>query len=616
MDIAPASVSPRWHDRDGPVVCLLCAWTLLVFGLVWSPWWMPSGDAEVFVVTARNLFHGRGYTFNGLPIAFIPPGWPVVLAGLYHLTDQYLWLKAFQIACMMVFLLASYAVLRRFTSPRTAGLACGLSAILWPLYPLTMWLHSDALFCAVAGMTAAICVYWADGRLGWWWLALIVLGCVACVIVRWAALPQAIVLAALACGSRAVAASRSRRWPHLAPRHWIGISAVVLATFGTFAAIKSALRHDERTTQQLSEGLARLSARETPTQFQLPLAMIEVPEEVLAPDLFIGRQNPDVTPVQELARRALNIPKWFSWTLFSPMRVADSLYAGPVSAGLLFDYSIGLLAMAMLALAAWRAAPRGPSASRGHYLWLGVLVYVIALGLNWPHVNNRYLVPIAPFLIAGILAGLGELAHLRLARALRWSFIAAVLAINGALWCVDVAICRSTSAESFYARWEAGIYPSLIEIGTYLDQQPGISDGQIVASERYQNLNERWEYPLSPRSLVMMTDRSVRPVPPSMTGWGVRKAQAWARQTGAAYYVQQNPTMPGRVWHFRVTPELEERITGWPPARERPQFELFTMQPDPIPKNPELQSLKYQPVPVLLGEDLERATRRIPHVRQ
>ena len=47
----------------------------------------------------------------------------------------------------------------------------------------------------------------------------------------------------------------------------------------------------------------------------------------------------------------------------------------------------------MIGLAAWRAVRE----SAPHYLWVGVLVYVVALSLNWPHVNNRYIVPIAPF---------------------------------------------------------------------------------------------------------------------------------------------------------------------------------------------------------------------------
>ena len=592
----------RWYDRDRPVLAVLCAWLLLIFGMVWNPWWMPSGDAEVFLVTARNLMQGQGLTFNGYPVAIVPPGWPLLLAGLLHLTDSYLWLKGVQILLMIAFLLLSYATLRRFTTVRIAAIACGLAGILWPLYPLTMWLHSDAFFCAIAAGIGLLAVQWGDGRLARGWLVAIILGCALAVFVRWAALVQVFVLMALACGSGRVTQGRMEAWPRLTPRQALGMAAIFVATLGTFAGLKSAL-----SAQQAAPAPAAISHEPS----LLPLARVPLPEEVLAPELFVGGEDPDRTALETVTHRILAIPQWLSWTLFFPLRVLDGFSPVGVPVGLWIDRGVGLLAMAMIGLAAWRAV-RG---SAPHYLWVGVLVYVVALSLNWPHVNNRYIVPIAPFVVAGVLVGLAELRAWRTFRILRWSFIAAVLGINGALWAVDVMICRSRSAETFYARWEAGIYQSLIEVGVYLDGQEGIEDGQIVASERYQNLNERWEYPLSPRSMVLMTGKQVRSVPTPLTGAGVRKAQSWARETGAWFYVQQNPTFPGRIWHFRVSPELEEKLTGWPPAPERPQFELFTLRPDPIPANPDLWSLQYEPVPVVKGQELERVTRHVPKVR-
>ncbi len=612
MSQPSASASERWYDRDRPVVLVLCVWLAVVFGLVWNPWWMPSGDAEVFVVVARNLVHGDGLSFNGHPIAFIPPGWPLVLAGLLQVTDQYLWLKAVQIFNMAAFLLLSFLILRHFVGPRVAGLSCGLAGILWPLYPLTMWLHSDAFFCAIAAATGLLAVAWGDGRIGRGWLLAVLMGCALGVVVRWAALVQVIVIASLLCGSGRAGPAQSKAWLGLLPRHWIGIALAFVATLGTFVVLKQALSAHVRRT--ISPSAAVQGPAATAGGGWLTLARIEVPEEVIVPDLFVGREDPDLTPLQELAHRALATPQWVSWTLFFPLRVVDNVEVGGFQIGLWFDRAVGLLAMTLVGVAAWRG-PRPPEGRRPHFLWLGVLVYIVALSLNWPHVNNRYLVPISPLLIAGVLVGLAEVSRHLAFRILRWSFVAALLAINGSLWAVDVFICRSASAEVFYGRWEAGIYQSLIEVGVHLDSLEGIEDGQIVASERYQNLNERWEYPLSPRAIVLMTGKQVRSVPTSLTGAGVKKAQSWARETGTVYYVQQNPTYPGRIWHFRVTPELEETITGWLPAPERPQFELFVMLPDPIPQNPDLQSLKYYPVPVLQSEALEQVTRRVPKVR-
>lgn len=598
------SGSPRGFERDRLVVPALVGWMALVFGLVWNPWWIPSGDAEAFIVTARNLLDGRGYTFNGAPVAMFPPGWPIVLAGLLALTDQYLWLKTMQIACMAVFILTSYATLRRFVAPTTAGLACALAVVLWPLYPLTIWLHSDALFCALAGILGLMCACWGDGRLGRWWIVVILLGMALAVFVRWAALPHAIVLAALMPGSGTDTDPRRRTWPYVLPRHVLAAIGIVIVALATFVVLREAL------AAKASPGPAVMAS---PIRAVTnPLARLEISQEVVAPDLLVKPEDPLMPPLLDLAHRAGKIPRWFSWTLFAPLRVADPLHVGPVPVGRIFDFAVGLLAIAMLAVAARRALRPGED-GRQHFLWLGVLVFVMALGLNWPHVNNRYVVPTAPFLIAGILVGLSHLAHIKLLKILRWGFIAAIVAINGALWCVDVIICRSTSAQPFYTRWEAGIYLPLLEVGHFLDVQSVSSDGDIVASTRYENLNERWDYPLSQRALVLMTDKQVRLVPQSMTGAGVRKAQAWARQNGVRYYVQQNPTSPGRIWHFRVTRELEERMSGPPRERARPQFELYVMQPQPR-GDPTLQSLTYHPVPLLSAEQTERLARRVPHV--
>ena len=490
----PVTADARKSAGDRPVVIALTLWVLLVFGLVWNPWWMPSGDAEVFLVVARNLYHGEGLVFNGGPVAFVPPGWPLALAGLYHLTDSYLWLKLVQIGGMATFLLSSYFVLRRFASPPTAGVSCGLAAVLWPLYPLTMWLHSDALFCGVTGLTAVCAARWGDAkpnRRQWVWLALLAIGCALGVAVRWAALAQAIPLAALACGGGSKTGGRSPWWPYLAPRHWLGVLVVFAATFAAFFALKATLRADD--------GAATASAA-LPT-----LAML--PEEVSAPSLFVAGDNPSVSTPRELLNRALSLPQWLTWTLFSPARVLGNFGV----AGLALDYGTGLLALACLALAAWRAMLR-----RRQYVWLGVLLYVAALCVNWPHVNNRYLVPVAPLLIAGILVGLDEARllltvwtprrrprvgagsdpepdprlpprrpiSLSLVVGLRWAFIASVLAINVGLWSVDVFMCRKSSAEDFYAGWETGIYQSLIDVGLFLDGRTDVSKDGIACSER------------------------------------------------------------------------------------------------------------------------------------
>ena len=53
----------------------------LIFGLLANQHWVPGGDSELYVATARNLvlhhFSMRGYLFNGQPLTISPPGWPL-----------------------------------------------------------------------------------------------------------------------------------------------------------------------------------------------------------------------------------------------------------------------------------------------------------------------------------------------------------------------------------------------------------------------------------------------------------------------------------------------------------------------------------------------------------
>lgn len=598
------------NRAEWPLVALLTAVLAVLFLAPWNPWWVPTGDSEVFLVVARNLFTGQGLTFNGEPVAFIPPGWPLVLAGMFHLTTQYLWLKLLLILSMTGFLLASYAILRRFTTPETAALSVGLAALLSPLYPLTFWLHSDAFFALVAGVTGWLALKWGDSRHGKWLLAALVLGCAAGVFVRYAALVHCFVLAALACGSgpgRVEGGEDDRRtgwWPHITPRHWLGVGAVFVTSFGTYFALGGLL--DAGGGPQETMGAAILTPQTEPEPFA------GVDEEAEVPGLFHGTRDRLVTVPQMVVNRVTALPQWFSWTLFQPVRVAEGF--GPVA--MVTDYGTGLLAMLFLGIAAWQGMRRRA------YLWLGVIVYVLAIGLNWPQVNNRYMVPVAPFLVAGVLVGLqATIDSLKLRdsaiaekgiRVLRWLFVVMLVAINGFLWAVDVWVSRAPTAEDFYARYEAGIYTSLIAICGHLQDVPELEDGEIAASLRYFNLNRRWEYKTSPRVVGLFTGKIVRNVPKDLSGAGVRKAQSWARETKTRFYVQQNPSMPGRIWHFRVTPELQEAITGYPSHLGRPQFELFEMQPDPIPANPDLWSLLYAPVPVLPEEKFEEMTRSVP----
>lgn len=579
----------RWTDRR--VVPLLLVWLAGLFLATLNPWWVPTGDSEVFLVVARNLVRGDGLTYLGERVAFVPPGWSLTLAGLLWLGADVLWLKVFQIACMTGGLLLCYLALRQVESPTRSGLAVGLAAVCSPLYPLTFWLHTDALFMLIASLATALALRWRPEESAGRTIALlaaVLLLVAAGVTVRWAGL---VYVAVVACAvlrgpRRRTGEGDTARWRHLDPRRLLAAVTVLLTAAGTFVLLKLLLGG-----------------------FGGGTFMLAAIEESQVPSLFI-RERPDLSIAGEFAHRLLQLPSWFGWTLFVPVRFISTV--GVV--GFAIDLAVGSLAMALLVYAAWKQA------CRGRLLYAGTLAYVVVLCLAWPHVNNRYLVPVLPFVIAGVLSGLGQLIAVdqwrldRLWRGLRWAFVAAILATNASMWIVDVWVSRAPTALDFYARYEAGVHLSLMEVAAELDRLPDARTGNVGVSERYENLRERWQYKTAQRLVSYLADLDAIPAPRDKTGWAVRGVQQWARDNHLRYYVHQNPTVPGRLWHFRLTREEHGNIMGHLPGPAERPFELFEMINHPTRKMPDRRWLELHPVPPLYEERLESLARRVPHL--
>jgi hypothetical protein len=562
-----------------------CLWIGLVvlFAITWNPWWVPTGDSEAFLVIARNLATGRGLTYLGEPAAFVPPGWPVVLAGFMSVGASVAVLKAFQIACMAGGLVTLYLVLRQMrVESRTAVAGVGLAAICSPLYPLTFWLHSDALFVLVGSMATLCAARWARSGGTTWLVACLVLVAVG-VTVRWAGAIYAVV-------PTAVLLSRlGRDAPPVVLR--------LLAAAGCLAAAGSSVL--------LLRGL-ETSPTVATWHVSTELEAAPVGFESRPPDLIV-RERPDLSYAEELLVRGSHLTGWFAWAPFVPLRFVATAGAW----GWWVTHAVGGLMLVLFGWAAWLEA------RRGRFLLLGSGGYVVTLCLIWPHVNNRYVVPVLPVVIVGVLLGIFALrvrAHPGAARGLRVMFIAALLFVNGFMWSVDAWVARSPDALHFYSRYEAGVHLPLIEIAHELNRR---EDARTVAvSERYQNLRERWDYRTSPRVLTYLTGIRPRIVPRPLTGSGVKKLQQWARDNTVDYYVHQNPTTPGRIWHFRLTHREHGTVMGHPelnqPGPGVPQFDLYRMNFHPKPGEPRARWLDPEPVPPLDADTLDRIGRRIP----
>ncbi|HMO27262.1 MAG TPA: hypothetical protein PKB10_13445, partial [Tepidisphaeraceae bacterium] len=169
----------------------------ILYLLLFNPMWVPGGDSDFYLVVARNLVTGNGYTFNGEPVGMSPPGWPMVLAGLMWISPTFGFIKLTMIGFMLTSLGLAYRVLLRFCSPRVSAMVILLAGTLHPLYPLTFWTHSESLFCLIAWATLLLAFRINEGRSGWGAVAGVVLLSIAAVLVRWTGLIQVVLVAGI-----------------------------------------------------------------------------------------------------------------------------------------------------------------------------------------------------------------------------------------------------------------------------------------------------------------------------------------------------------------------------------------------------------------------------------
>lgn len=59
-------------------VAAVCLW----FALAVRPAWLPTPDSALYLMLGRTLAQGHGYALDGHPHAYVPPGFPLLLAAL------------------------------------------------------------------------------------------------------------------------------------------------------------------------------------------------------------------------------------------------------------------------------------------------------------------------------------------------------------------------------------------------------------------------------------------------------------------------------------------------------------------------------------------------------
>jgi hypothetical protein len=538
----------------------------LLYLLLQNDYWVPGGDSEVYLAIARNLVHGKGYTYNGEPVAMIPPGWPIVLAGLMLIWPTFAFIKTAMMIFMLGSLVLAYFVLLRLMSPKLAALSVLLAGILHPLYPLTLWTHSESLFCLLAWASLLLACRVAEGKCGWFGVGSMVLLTSAAAFVRWTGLIQVVLILSVLLSHG--------RWRGVGGwRPVIAAGCALSFTCLTFLVTYQTLK---LTPDELSRARAVGGAmdREDATVEMHPTTFpINAEASVVRVVDTSGSGTRSLT--SEYANRLGNAGKWYAWLFWYPFRFGQSVKLVSHVGLVLGWVCILLLTIAMVV-----------RVGKGEWIWVALALYTGALTMNWPNPNARYFVPVAPLLLGGVLVALHAIhqgSRRRLGRIVAYggggAFVVSVAACNLALAGIDVSVMRS---PEFYRYYEAGVHQSLIEACRYLNQlDPPPKNGEIGVSERYVNLGRSRFSKAGVRSVVLLTNRVVRPVPPRLSKPPGGGLTAWASRgtiVRTPYYLYQLPSSPWRVWHFRLSPKLQERLTGLPPEPPSGGWVLYQLR--------------------------------------
>lgn len=537
--------------------------TLLVGGvllgaylLLLNPFWSPGGDSELYASLARSLVRGEGYVYNGQPVRLVPPGYPVVLAAAFSISPTFLAGKLVNLLCMLGAGLLAHRVLLRLVSPTLAIWSAVLGGLLAPAYPLTMWLHTDPLFCLIGWSAALFAVrsVEATGRTRLGWLAALLLACLALPVVRFAAVFQWGIPTAILIGGLSRVGLR---------RLWIGsgIALGALLVIAVFVAIFVALG-TYGDAENMPDDIGSSSAADS--EYGLPNVLDNGPEQ--RPGFLVDR-----------AIRLTSAGQWAAWILWYPGRFASGIPVAGTIVGI-----IGWFVLALLALAAWPRKGRGVG-----WVWLATLCYVLLLAIVWPLPNARYLVPIAPLIIAGVLTGVARLNRPAVSLWLKRAFLASLVIVNGLMFAVDVVVQRS---PNYYEIYEDGRVTSLIDAIEYLKSR-GVKDGELAISERYDNLGRMRFMRSGTREVVLLLDREVITAPDirSVEPKDLKRKRLpsgkivpdgiyqWSEREGIRYFLYQRAPLPWRLWHFRLPVSIHKALGGPEPTGEPDGWVLYSM---------------------------------------
>lgn len=144
--------------------------TALGFLLIINSSWNATPDSALYLGLGESIASGRGYVFNGDHHTFVPPGYPLIMAGAaIILGDNFL---SYRIVMALLGLLTAgfgYLFITRLYGPDTGFLVGGLFAVNHVLLHNSTLTLSDvpfALFALIA-LNAVLSASYRDNRTTW-----------------------------------------------------------------------------------------------------------------------------------------------------------------------------------------------------------------------------------------------------------------------------------------------------------------------------------------------------------------------------------------------------------------------------------------------------------------
>jgi len=506
-----------------PILGLALALTIL-YGFLYKAQWVPGGgDDAYYLVVARNIVASGEYRWAGQPVLHYPPGWPFALAAVLSVSPSFALLNLLILGCVVGAACIWYRILLRLTTPRRALVTMLVVGAMFEWHRFTYTLYAEGAFFLALSAALLLAFQISEGKCPMWRGPLLAFLCVALVLLRWAGL----VMAPLVAGVLV----HGRLWPRW-DRRWVCAGVACIAFAGTFVSARVAVRrHAEQMLQQASTAEQKA---------QVEAGMQSDEQRLVA---LTGQSK------WRYARRFAHSGQWLAMLFWPPATV------GMNNRVLGLATNVTGWALLLLFLIQLVGAVR-----RREWIWAGCAAYAAVLVFEHYRPVARYLAPVAPLVLLGIWHGLdGLLARAprrqRLTKLAVGGLMAAILACNLALFGLNAWFIRSAD---FASEWLAGEYGELAGIAQHLGRH-GVQDAEVAIAVRYDDPYRRGRNTWARRLIYLLGNYEVLEAPP---GQDTASLAAWANARGVRYVVGRPPNWRRRIWHFRL---------GWHSPSDQPE---------------------------------------------